>query len=79
MPQMGAVIHHGGTSTLAQALVSGTPQLALAAGGDRVLLRRGNGYVVEVAVDDYDVLRFEEGVASGGRALAAGEAARAGD
>jgi len=35
MPHMAAVIHHGGTSTLARAISAGIPQLALAAGGDR--------------------------------------------
>jgi UDP:flavonoid glycosyltransferase YjiC (YdhE family) len=35
MPQVKAVIHHGGTSTLARAMSAGVPQLALAFGGDR--------------------------------------------
>ena len=35
MPRMAAVIHHGGTGTLARALSAGIPQLLLAAGTDR--------------------------------------------
>jgi len=36
MPHVALVIHHGGTSTLARAMAAGIPQLALAAGADRV-------------------------------------------
>jgi rhamnosyltransferase subunit B len=35
MPRVAAVIHHGGTGTLARAVTSGVPQLALAYGADR--------------------------------------------
>jgi rhamnosyltransferase subunit B len=35
MPRMGAVVHHGGMSTLTRALSVGVPQLSLAAGTDR--------------------------------------------
>lgn len=35
MPRMAAVIHHGGLGTLARAMRSATPQLALAVGSDR--------------------------------------------
>jgi DNA-binding SARP family transcriptional activator len=68
-------------ATAANALQVYVSQLRkeLAAGGDQILLRRGNGDVVDVAVGDFDVTRFEETVAAGGQALAAGEAARAAD
>jgi rhamnosyltransferase subunit B len=35
MPRVAAVIHHGGTSTLARAIASGVPQLVLPYGADR--------------------------------------------
>jgi rhamnosyltransferase subunit B len=35
MPKMRAVIHHGGASTIARAIVSGVPQVVLAFGADR--------------------------------------------
>jgi rhamnosyltransferase subunit B len=35
MPHVAAVVHHGGTSTLARALITGVPQLLLTAGGER--------------------------------------------
>jgi len=35
MPHVAAVLHHGGTSTLARALITGVPQLLLTAGGER--------------------------------------------
>jgi rhamnosyltransferase subunit B len=35
MPHVRAVVHHGGTSTLARAIATGVPQLALPYGGDR--------------------------------------------
>lgn len=35
MPHVAGVIHHGGTSTLAEALTAGVPQLTLAVGTDR--------------------------------------------
>jgi rhamnosyltransferase subunit B len=35
VPQVSVVIHHGGSGTIARALLSGTPQLALAHGADR--------------------------------------------
>jgi rhamnosyltransferase subunit B len=35
LPQVSVVIHHGGSGTIARALLSGTPQLALAYGADR--------------------------------------------
>jgi UDP:flavonoid glycosyltransferase YjiC (YdhE family) len=35
MPRVGVVVHHGGTGTLARAIVSAVPQLALPSGGDR--------------------------------------------
>ncbi|MGP4105280.1 glycosyltransferase, partial [Nonomuraea sp. KM90] len=35
MPQVAAVLHHGGIGTLTRALVAGTPQVILAHGADR--------------------------------------------
>jgi DNA-binding SARP family transcriptional activator len=68
-------------ATAANALQVYVSQLRKELGtGDRQLLvRRGNGYVLEVAAGDFDVTRFEDGVTAGGQALEAGQPARAAD
>jgi DNA-binding SARP family transcriptional activator len=51
----------------------------LGARNGQILTTRPNGYVLQVADEDLDVRRFENGIAAGERALARGEAARAAD
>jgi DNA-binding SARP family transcriptional activator len=45
----------------------------LGARSGQLLLRRANGYVLEVSRGDFDATRFEDGVVAAERALAAGE------
>jgi DNA-binding SARP family transcriptional activator len=45
----------------------------------QILVRRGNGYMLEVAAGDFDVTRFEHDAAAGERALVGGDDSRAAD